>query len=270
MVGSALPFVLSGRHEGALRAQAERLHTHLTVHPELELGDVAFSLATTRARFEQRAVVVASEREGLLQALPALGRGEPWAGTASGRASGAGKVVFVFPGQGSQWTGMGRALLEQSAVFRASIEACERALSPHVSWSLSSVLRDEAGSASLERVDVVQPVLFAMMVGLAELLRSLGVEADAVVGHSQGEIAAACVSGALSLEDGARVVAVRARLLSEHVSAGAMAAVELGEAEVRARIERYGAALSIAAVNGPESTLVSGEPQSVQELDGTG
>ncbi|XXZ16827.1 SDR family NAD(P)-dependent oxidoreductase [Sorangium sp. So ce315] len=258
--------LLSGRTEAALRAQAERLSAHLAQHAELALGDVAYSLATTRTHFEQRAAVVAPDRAGLLEALGAVAQGKPGAGIARGEARAGGKVVFIFPGQGSQWAGMGRALLETSEVFRQQMAACERALSPHVDWSLGAVVRGEPGAPSLERVDVVQPALFAMMVSLAGLWRSLGVVPDVVVGHSQGEIAAACVAGALTLEDGAKVVAVRSRALRRLSGRGAMAAVELAAAELSERLVRWGERLSVAALNGPRSTVVSGEPEAVDEL----
>ncbi|WP_438021146.1 SDR family NAD(P)-dependent oxidoreductase [Sorangium sp. So ce315] len=258
--------LLSGRTEAALRAQAERLSAHLAQHAELAVGDVAYSLATTRTHFEQRAAVVAPDRAGLLEALGAVAQGKPGAGIARGEARAGGKVVFVFPGQGSQWAGMGRALLETSGVFRQQMAACERALSPHVDWSLGAVVRGEPGAPSLERVDVVQPALFAMMVSLAGLWRSLGVVPDVVVGHSQGEIAAACVAGALTLEDGAKVVAVRSRALRRLSGRGAMAAVELAAAELSERLVRWGERLSVAALNGPRSTVVSGEPEAVDEL----
>src|SRR6266540_1718644 len=149
---------------------------------------------------------------------------------------------------------------------RESIEACERALAPHVDWSLLAVLRGEPGAPSLERLDVVQPALFAVMVSLAALWRSLGVEPDAVVGHSQGEIAAACVAGALSLEDAAKVIALRARALPRLSGRGAMIAVELPAVEVEQRLERFGGRLSIAAVNSPGSTVVSGDADAAKAL----
>jgi polyene macrolide polyketide synthase len=262
----AFPMVLSGRTEGALWAQAERLREHVAAHPDLDLRNVAHSLATTRSHFERRAALVARDREGLLEALSALAKGSPAPGTVVGHDLGAGKVVFIFPGQGSQWAEMARPLLETSPAFREQIEACEKALSPHVDWSLLAVLRGEPGAPSLERVDVVQPVLFAVMVSLAALWRSMGVEPDAVVGHSQGEIAAACVAGALSLEDAAQVIALRARTLPRLAGRGAMIAVELPAAEVEKRIAPFSGRLSIAAVNSPGSTVVSGDADAADAL----
>ena len=266
-LASSSPLLVSGKTEAALRAQAAALRAHLEAHPELELRDVAWSLATTRTHFEHRAVVVASEPAERLSALSALSEGKASPFVALGQATSAGKIVFVFPGQGSQWVGMGRSLLSTSEVFRAQIEACGRALSPYVDWSLLSVLLGEVGAPSLERVDVVQPVLFAMMVALAALWRSLGIEPDAVVGHSQGEVAAAVVAGALSLDEGARVVSLRSRLLTRLEGKGAMAAVELSAAELEPYLGgRYGQRVGVAAHNGPSSVLVSGDAEAVEAL----
>ena len=155
----------------------------------------------------------------------------PWHRTrhwlAARPAAGRAGVVLVFPGQGSQWVGMGRRLYGSRPVFAGQMDVCGAALAGWVDWSLMDVVRGEGG-AGLERVDVVQPVLWAVMVSLARLWRSAGVVLDAVIGHSQGEIAAACVAGALSLEDGAAVVALRSRLLVSLAGGGAMVSVGAG------------------------------------------
>jgi acyl transferase domain-containing protein len=208
---------------------------------------VAYSLATTRAHFEHRAALLAHDHAELLSALDSLAQGHPAPNTVLGRSAGHGKVVFVFPGQGSQWEEMALSLLDSSPVFRTQLEACERALAPHVDWSLLAVLRRDEGAASLDRVDVVQPALFAVMVSLAALWRSLGVEPDAVVGHSQGEIAAAFVAGALSLEDAAQIAALRSKALTSVAGKGAMAAVELGADDLHHYLAPWGERLSIAA-----------------------
>ncbi|WP_437719647.1 type I polyketide synthase [Sorangium sp. So ce448] len=262
----ALPLLLAAKSEPALRAQAERLRDHLAAHPELDLVDVANSLATTRAQFEHRAAVVGPDRRAILDALEALSRDRPAPNAVLGKADVAGKIVFAFPGQGSQWPGMALSLLESSEAFRERFEACARALAPHIAWSPIAVLRREDGAPPLDRVDVVQPLLFAVMVSLAALWRAMGVEPDAVVGHSQGEIAAACVAGALSLEDAARVAALRSRALTKIAGRGGMAAVELGETAIRSRLERFGDRLSIAAVNSHHATLVAGEPEALDAL----
>ncbi|MEV7028478.1 acyltransferase domain-containing protein, partial [Kitasatospora sp. NPDC093558] len=229
--------------------------------------DVALALATTRGALEHRAAVTGAGRAELLDALDALAAGRPSPQVVQGTAAGTRKVVFVFPGQGSQWAGMAAELLDTAPVFRARIEECERALAPHTDWSLTEVLTGAQGAAALERVDVVQPVLWAVMVSLAALWRSYGVEPAAVIGHSQGEIAAAAVAGALSLEDAALVVALRSRLIrTELAGKGGMVSVQLSQAEVVERIAPWGERISVAAVNGPRSVVVSGDPGPLAEL----
>ncbi|MFK4273908.1 acyltransferase domain-containing protein, partial [Streptomyces milbemycinicus] len=178
-----------------------------------------------------------------------------------------GRSVFVFPGQGAQWVGMAVDLLESSPVFAESVAECEAALSAHVDWSLTDVLRGAEGAPGYDRVDVVQPVLFAVMVSLAGLWRSVGVEPDAVMGHSQGEIAAACVAGALSLQDAAKVVALRSQAIAAGLAGrGGMVSVGLPVDQVRERIARWGGSVEVAAVNGPGSVVVSGDPGALDEL----
>ncbi|WKX70500.1 type I polyketide synthase [Streptomyces sp. XD-27] len=262
-----LPWALSGKSAAALRAQAERLLAYATAEPEPRPLDVGLSLATTRAALDHRAVVVGHDRDELVAGLGALADGAMAAGVVQGTVT-AGQTAFVFPGQGSQWVGMAVGLLDASPVFAARIEECGAALAEFCDWSLVDVLRGVEGAPSLERVDVVQPVLFAVMVSLAELWRSLGVEPAAVVGHSQGEIAAACVAGVLSLEDAARVVALRSQVIGRVLAGkGGMVSVALPVAQVRERIAAWGEErISVAAVNGPASVVVSGEPDALDEL----
>ncbi|WP_344585418.1 acyltransferase domain-containing protein, partial [Streptomyces lunalinharesii] len=177
------------------------------------------------------------------------------------------RTVFVFPGQGSQWVGMGSQLLDESPVFAGRIAECGVALAEFVDWSLVDVLRGVVGAPSLERVDVVQPVSFAVMVALAALWRAHGVQPDAVVGHSQGEIAAAVVCGALSLRDGARVVALRSQAIGRALAGrGGMMSVALPVEEVEPRLGEFGGRVSVAAVNGPRSVVVAGEPEALDAL----
>lgn len=178
----------------------------------------------------------------------------------------AGKLAFIFPGQGSQWPRMARTLLADSPAFREHMDACEAALAPYLNYSVRAVLEAQPGAPALERVDVVQPVLFAVMTSLAALWRSLGVHPEAVVGHSQGEVAAAYVAGALSLADAARISAVRSQLLRRLEGRGAMAAVELPPQQLAERLAGFGERLSVAAVNSPSFHVVSGEPSAVREL----
>nr|WP_239335129.1 type I polyketide synthase [Frankia sp. CiP3] len=263
---TALPWLISARTPEALRAQAGRLAALIEQDGELVPADVAYSLATTRAAFEERAVVIGRDRAEFLAGLGALARGESASNLARGTADTAGKAVFVFPGQGSQWAGMAAELLDSSPRFAEQITACADALAPFVDWSLPDVLRQTAGAPSLDRVDVVQPVLWAMLISLAELWRSFGVEPAAVMGQSQGEIAAAYVAGALSLEDSARIIALRSRISLALVDHGGIAAVALPSDEVGARIAPWEGRVSIAGVNSPSSTTLSGESGLLAEL----
>ncbi|MFE9453848.1 SDR family NAD(P)-dependent oxidoreductase [Streptomyces sp. NPDC006739] len=258
----AVPWVLSARSPEALREQALRLRDSVAEAADLPVAGVGRSLVTTRSLFEHRQVVIGADRDELLAALAAVADGDAsgLAGVVSGVPKPPGKTVFVFPGQGSQWAGMGRELLESSPVFAARMRECADALSPYVDWSLFDVLGD---AEALERVDVVQPVLWAVMVSLAEVWRSYGVRPAAVVGHSQGEIAAACVAGALSVQDAAKVVALRSKAILGLSGRGAMASVSLPMEDVTARLTD---GLSVAAVNGPASVVVSGDAAEVDAL----
>ncbi|OBH98030.1 type I polyketide synthase [Mycobacterium sp. E2733] len=260
------PWVLSARSADALANQASRLLARVNDDRGLRVVDVAWSLVSTRSVFEHRAVLVGADRERLLAELAGLAAGMPGAGAVVGRAQPVGKTVFVFPGQGSQWLGMGAELLEHSAVFAEHLQRCEKALAEHVEWSLVDVLRGAPGAPGLDRVDVVQPALWAVMVSLAELWRSVGVVPDAVIGHSQGEIAAAYVAGALSLEDAARVVALRSRLLVGLSGAGGMVSLACGLARAEELIAEWGDRLNVAAVNGVSAVVVSGEVDALEEL----
>jgi polyketide synthase 7 len=252
-------WVVSARSPQALCAQAGAL-AGVAGSP----AEVGWSLVASRSVFEHRAVVVGAGRGELVAGLEALAAGQAHPGLVHpGRAAAAtGGPVLVFPGQGSQWAGMGVGLLESSPVFAARIAECERALAPYVDWSLTGVLRGDG--AELGRVDVVQPVLWAVMVSLAAVWAHHGVTPAAVVGHSQGEIAAACVAGALSLEDGAKVVALRSRALRKLAGGGAMASLGLGEDDAAGLLE--GTEVVVAAVNGPSSVVISGPPGQVSGI----
>nr|BAO20201.1 putative type I polyketide synthase [Sphaerisporangium sp. SANK 60911] len=267
--GRPVAWTVSGRTRRALRAQAERLRDHLATRQDIDPAEVARALAGTRTAFEYRATVVGDDAPGLLEGLGALAGGDPAAEgvvhDTEPAASAPGGTVFVFPGQGGQWQGMAAELLDGDEAFRAGIEACAEAFAPHVDWHLPDVLRSAPGAPGLERTDVVQPALFAVMVSLAAVWRSLGVRPDAVAGHSQGEIAAAHVAGALTLEDAALVVTRRSRALST-LSGGGMASVSLAASEVTELLARWAGALWVAAANGPESTVVSGDRRAVEEF----
>ncbi|MER5936571.1 type I polyketide synthase [Streptomyces sp. NPDC001928] len=265
-----LPWVLSARTPAALRGQAAALADGIAHHPAVDLTDMAHALAATRAVFEHRAVVVGTGRDALLAGLGALAAGDTvTAPVVRGAADGEGRTVLVFPGQGAQWAGMGARLLEESPVFAARIAECAAALAEFTDWSLTDVLRGADGAPALERVDVVQPATWAVMVALAALWEAHGVVPDAVLGHSQGEIAAAVVAGALSLSDGARVVALRSRAIARRLAGrGGMIAVPLPAADVEPRLAAWDGRLSLAAVNAPDAVVVSGDAASLDEFFG--
>ncbi|MBB6120698.1 type I polyketide synthase [Nocardiopsis algeriensis] len=258
-----VPWVLSARSEEALRAQASALHTYVSSNPGPKARDIGLSLATTRDVFEHRAVVFASGDGGHRELASVHSQGAV--------APGGPGPVLVFPGQGGQWLGMGRDLLDEEGllaeVFATRIQECERALSPFVDWSLTSVLRGEPQAPPVTgagaSADVVQPVLWAVMVSLARVWETLGVQPSAVVGHSQGELAAACVAGALTLEEAARVVALRSRALASLSGSGGMASLGITEHEAEELVATFDD-LHVAAVNGPASVVVSGSPASVR------
>ncbi|MFI2352729.1 type I polyketide synthase [Streptomyces sp. NPDC019443] len=264
----ALPWVVSGRSPAALQEQAGRLASWVE-GAGLSAADVGHSLVVSRAGLEHRAVVVGGDRGALVAGLRGLADGEMPAGAVCGDVEaleGDADVVFVFPGQGSQWVGMAVELLDSSPVFAARLAECEGALGRFTDWSLTSVLRGVESAPGLDRVDVVQPVLWAVMVSLAEVWRSYGVEPAAVVGHSQGEIAAACVAGGLSLEDGARIVALRSKAIRSLSGEGGMVSVALPQPEVQELLGQWSGRLSVAAVNSPSSVVVSGDADALDEL----
>ncbi|ADP82244.1 type I polyketide synthase [Pseudofrankia inefficax] len=279
-----LPWVLSARTPGALRTMASRLSDAIqddalqddagwdgpgwpdTATEGVTALDVGHALASTRSLFRHRAVVLARDRAGFLDGLRACADDVPAAELVRGSALG-GRTAFVFPGQGSQWDEMAVALLRTEPVFRDQLHECAAALAPYVDWSLLDVVAGVPGAPALSRVDVVQPTLFAVMVALAQTWQSYGVRPDAVVGHSQGEIAAACVSGALSLPDAAKVVALRSAAIAQLAGTGGMTSVALAQAPARELIDRWPDRLAVAAVNGPSSVVVAGDLDALADLE---
>ncbi|MFG3054237.1 type I polyketide synthase [Kitasatospora sp. NPDC048239] len=265
--GAPVPWVLSGSGRAGLRAQAQQLAAFTAEHPEADRADLGRSLALTRAALDQRAVVLAADRADGLAGLTALADRLPGANVVTGQADIPGRVAFVFPGQGAQWQGMAAALLETSPAFAERLAECDAALRAHVEWSVTDVVRGGEDAESLEDVVVVQCALWAVMVSLAAMWRAAGVEPAAVVGHSQGEIAAATVAGALTVQDGARVVALRARAIKERLSGlGGMVSLALPAEQAVERLARWGERISLASVNGTSSSVVSGEPEALDEL----
>ncbi|MFC6849672.1 type I polyketide synthase [Streptomyces caelestis] len=255
-----VPLALSARDTAALRAQAERLAARLDDLPDVR--EVAHALLTQRAALDHGAVVLGTDRDELVAGLDALATGAAAPGVITGQGAYE-RPVFVFPGQGSQWVGMAAELLETSEVFARSIADCEAALAPYVDWSLTGLL---CGGERISRSDVVQPALFSVMVSLAALWRSLGIEPAAVIGHSQGEIAAAVVAGALPLEDAARIVALRSQVLLACSGRGGLVSLAVSEEHANELIEPWQGRMSVAVLNGPAATVVAGEPQDLDEL----
>jgi acyl transferase domain-containing protein len=204
---------LSARSSEALQALACS-YRKILAEETTPLADICYAAGIRRSHHDHRLVILGQSPEGLVENLDAFIRGESLPDVIFGR-KGASQPssVFVFSGQGSQWVGMGRQLLEREPVFRHALESCERAIKPYVDFSLVEVLRAGEASSRLDEIDVIQPTLFAVQVGITALWRSWGVEPDAVVGHSMGEVAAAHVAGALSLEDAAKVICIRSRLM---------------------------------------------------------
>ncbi|MGW3916437.1 type I polyketide synthase, partial [Streptomyces sp. NPDC005070] len=238
-----VPWVLSAKSEVALRAQAERLLAFVT--DDVSPVDAGFSSATTRSALEHRAAVIGADPAELRAGLEALAAGEPAANVVAGRAHSAGKVGFLFSGQGSQRVGMGRGLYDAFPVFAAAYDE----IRAHVDVTL------DVDSEGLNRTGSAQPALFAVEVALFRLLESWGVRPDYVAGHSVGEIAAAHVAGVLSLEDAAKLVSARAALMQALPAGGAMVAVQATEDEVLPYVTEE---VGIAALNGPRSVVVSG------------
>ena len=255
---------LSARSPEALQSLARAYQSFLaTPRWAASLPDVCYTASVRLGHHEHRLSAVGKSPAQLLESLEAFCRGEARPGLSSGRKLSARRrrLVFVFPGQGGQWFGMGRRLLEREAVFRDIVERCDRAMRPYGDWSLLAQLTaTDAAQSRLNEMEVIQPVLFAIQVALAALWRSWGIEPQAVVGHSLGEVAAAYVAGALSLDDAVRVICHRSQLFQRTIGQGAMAAVELSIEEAQRVLVGFEDRVSIAVTNGPTSTVLSGDP----------
>ncbi|MFD8993473.1 type I polyketide synthase, partial [Streptomyces abikoensis] len=255
-----LPVPVSAAAPEALKAQAARLAAHLTGRPELTVADLARALATTRSSFEHRATVLAASRDELLEGLTALADGQADPRVVQGRTAGrAGKLAFLFSGQGSQRPGMGRELYERYPVFAEALDA----VTAHFDGVLEQPLRDvmfAGDGTALNDTGFTQPALFALEVALFRLVESWGMRPDYVAGHSIGEIAAAHIAGVFSLQDACSLVAARARLMNALPSGGAMVAVQATEDEIAGRLVD---GVSIAAVNGPRAVVLSGDEDAV-------
>ncbi|MEU3743565.1 type I polyketide synthase, partial [Streptomyces sp. NPDC032198] len=267
--GGVLPVVVSGRDAGVVRAQARRWAQWWREHPEVPLERVASTALWNRSWFDSRGAVLATTRDQAISRLEALAEGTDAIGvigpieTLGGEAlqeAGPGGI-WVFPGQGSQWEGMGRELCEHSPAFAETVAACDAALRPWTGWSVTECL---TGQRPLTGVEEIQPALFTMSLGLAAWWKSMGITPHAVIGHSQGEVAAAVVAGILTLEQGAQIVATRSQAVATCHGQGGMAVIERGHQWIRERLT--GTNLSIAAVNTPTSTIISGDNHALDTL----
>jgi acyl transferase domain-containing protein/acyl carrier protein/NADP-dependent 3-hydroxy acid dehydrogenase YdfG len=257
---------LSARSPEALRDVARGYAAHLAGPEREPVHDVCFTAAVRRSRHEHRLAVVGHDRGELAARLDALLRAGSAPGIVASRVSAStSRVAFVFPGQGSQWIGMGLGLAAAEPAFCRALERCDRAIAAHAGWSLLEELQ-AAEESRLDRIDIVQPALFAIQVALAEQWRAWGIEPVAVVGHSMGEVAAAHVAGALDLDAAARVICTRSALLRRISGQGAMALVELSSAELHERLRGREDRLSIAVCNSDRSTVVAGEVGALEEL----
>jgi acyl transferase domain-containing protein/D-arabinose 1-dehydrogenase-like Zn-dependent alcohol dehydrogenase/acyl carrier protein len=252
---------VSARTPDSLRALADAYARYFATD-SFDVRDVCYTASLRRNHHELRLAVAGSTITELQSGLDHWLRGASQNAAATVQP----KVVFVFPGQGSQWEGMCRHLFKDEPAFREAIEECDRALASEVDWSVVEVLTNPQLCTRLEEIDVLQPVLFSIQVGLAALWRSWGIVPDAVVGHSMGEVAAAQIAGVLSLADAARIIARRSRLLRTLPAGGAMAHVELGMEAAHKLIAPYADRLAVAASNGPRATILSGEAVALEEV----
>src|SRR5579872_1010219 len=232
------------------------------------LEDICYTASVRRDHHNSRLALLAHTKDESARCLDMYLSGEDVPGVYTGRKEQGSKpqLVFVFPGQGAQWIGMGRYLLEHEPVFAGAMDYSEEAMRPYVDWSLHDVLTIGKGEAMLERIDVIQPTLFAIQVALAALWRSWGILPDTVVGHSMGEVAAAYVAGALSLDDASRIICLRSQLLRQVSGQGAMAMVELSLEQAEQVVADCPDHLSVAVSNSPRSTVLSGEPAALEAV----
>jgi acyl transferase domain-containing protein/NADP-dependent 3-hydroxy acid dehydrogenase YdfG len=259
---------MSARCTEALEDLAKAYLAQLLEAPELSIHDLCFSASLRRDHHEHRLALAARSAQELGDRLCSFVAGERGRGIAAGRVAGDRKprLAFVFSGNGPQWWGMGRRLLEEEPVFRQAVEACDSLLRQYSPWSVLKELQQDEADSGLGRTEVAQPALFAIQIGLVELWQSWGVRPDAVVGHSVGEVAAACAAGALSLEDAVRVIFHRSRTQGTTAGTGRMAAVQLDFQRAWEVIAPYAGQLVVAAINAPTSVTLSGDGDALRDL----
>ena len=262
---SAYLLPLSARSPEALQAFAPAYRAYLS-DESISLAEVCYTASVRRTHHDYRVTLIGRTRAELLERLAEMARGETRSTYAPDRMP---RIAFVFPGQGAQWIGMGRQLLKESPVFRLAVERFDQALRLFVDWSVIDQLQTADAHSRLDEIDVIQPVLCAIEIALAEVWRAWGVRPDVVIGHSLGEVAAACVAGAIGWEDAARIIATRSRLMKRVSGRGAMVVVSLSVAQAQAAIKDYADRLSVAVSNSPTSTVLSGDPAALEEVIAT-
>jgi acyl transferase domain-containing protein/acyl carrier protein len=254
---------LSAHTPEALRELSHAYQTFLKSTPST-LHDICYTASVRRAHHDHRSAIIGNSYEDLVERLANIERNETRSSWVAQSAPS--KIAFIFPGQGSQWVGMGRQLLEREPVFHAALERFAVALRPLVDWSLIEQLLADDAHSRFDEIDVIQPVLCAIEIALAEVWRAWGIEPAVVIGHSMGEIAAACIAGAIDYDDAARIICLRSRLMKRASGRGAMAVVELSIEQARSAIQSYEDRLSIAVSNSPRSTVVSGDPTALTDV----
>ncbi len=257
---------LSARNPESLIALARAYHKFLAENTQVSLEDVAYTASARRTHHDHRLALIAGSHKEAGEKLDAFVHGELLNGMSSGLRRRQSGLVFVFPGQGSQWWAMGRQLLAEEPVFLRAVEECDRVLAGWADWSILEELTASESSSRLDQARLVQPVMFALQIALATLWRSWGIVPTAAIGHSLGEIAAACVAGAIRLEDALKIVYHRGRLMQTVAGPGRTAAVALPVAEARRLVEDDGNRLAIAAHNSPSSCTLSGDSQPLAEM----
>lgn len=262
-------FLLSAHSSAALEARAASWRDRLLadVHWPASLEDLAYTASVRRTHHDHRLSLVAATRQELLDRITGWIAKQEQTGVRSGKRMSEEnhRAVFVFPGQGGQWFGMARTLLRDEPVFRQALAECDEAIKKYTGWSVTERLTQMDADTALADIDVIQPVLFAVMVSLAVLWRSLGVDPQAVVGHSMGEAAAAAACGALSLDDGAAVICHRSRLMKRASGRGLMAVAELSFDDAQKLVHEYAGRISVGANNSPTSTVLSGDSDAVED-----
>jgi len=260
---------LSAKTEKSLKNLAERYEHYLAENPKADMGDVCFSANTGRSHFNRRVCVIAENREQTKEKLSAFRTGQETSGVFKGQAAEPPRIAFLFTGQGSQYIGMGRELYDTQPVFRKALDRCDEILRAYLEKPLLEVIYPEAnvyGDLLLNETAYTQPALFALEYSLAELWKSWGVKPHAVMGHSVGEYSAACVAGVFSLEDGLKLIAERGRMMQVMPRNGEMVSLQTSEERVISAIANDTDDVSIAAINGPRSIVISGKSETIRRI----